>query len=354
MSNPLEHAIVTQEDVARAAGVSRAIVSYVLNNGPRKVSEETRARVLKAIDDLGYRPNQHAQRLKLGMGAALNSIGIVAGGKGFDLLERPYYTVILAGLFDGAHQMRQQIRFFTFFENLKDPVFFNKNIHREEISSLILIHPKLILDDPEHDKTLRHMIERVDNILCLETSIYNLPSLVVDLAAAAQMATEHLISLGHQKIGFLSLRDERDQGYQRALLMHNIPFDPSLVRSVAGEKMIASATTQAIDLIESRPDLTALVASNDESAIAAMAVLRDHGLTVPDDVAVASIDNIELAGVVRPALTTVNIPRRDMVDYALRLVVSARDNPMFPSASVMMPIELIVRESCGAKRQERA
>ncbi len=354
MPNSLEHEIITQEDVARAAGVSRALVSYVLNNGPRKVSEETRVRVLKAIEELGYRPNQHAQRLKLGADVAQNSIGIVAGGKGFDLLERPYYTVILAGLFDGAHQMHQQIRFFTFFENLKDPVFFNKNIHREEISALILIHPKLILDDPDHDKTLRQLIDRVDNILCLETSIYNLPSLVVDLAAAAQMATEHLISLGHQKIGYLSLRDERDQGYRRALLLHGLPFDPALMRSVAGEKMIASATAQTVDLLESHPDMTAIFASNDESAIAAIAVIHDHGLRVPDDVAIASVDNIELASIVRPALTTVNIPRREMVDYALRLLVSQRTHPMHPAPSMIMPIELIVRESSGVKRQQRA
>ncbi len=86
---------VTQEDVAKRAGVSRSIVSYVINNGPRKVSEATRQRVLAAIDDLGYRPNEHAQRLKQGADAARDSIGIVTGGRGYNLIERPYYNLVL-------------------------------------------------------------------------------------------------------------------------------------------------------------------------------------------------------------------------------------------------------------------
>src|SRR5690606_21420938 len=133
-SNP-----VTQEDVARRAGVSRSVVSYVLNNGPRKVSEETRQRVLEAINYLEYRPNEYAQRLKQGSDAALNSIGIVTGGKGYDLIERPYYNTILSGLYDYAYQHKQQISFLAYWDALKDPIFFNKHIHEYEISSLIFL-----------------------------------------------------------------------------------------------------------------------------------------------------------------------------------------------------------------------
>ena len=192
-----------------SAGVSRAIVSYVLNNGPRKVSDETRTRVLTAIRELGYRPNKYAQRLKLGANAAQNSIGIIAGGKGYNLLERPYYSVLLASLFDRAHYLNQHIRFFTFFEALEDPVFFNKNLHREEISSLILLLPASILEHPRHHIIMPQIIERIDNIICLERSIYNLPALSLDLPGAAQLAVEHLIGLGHRRIAFLSLSDDR-------------------------------------------------------------------------------------------------------------------------------------------------
>ncbi len=348
MNKDSDREIVTQADVARYAGVSRAMVSYVLNNGPRKVSAETRSRVLDAIQELGYRPNLHAQRLKLGADAAQNSIGIIAGGKSYNLLERPYYSVILAHLFDNAQQLHQHIRFFSFFDALTDPVFFNKNIHREEISSLILLLPIQILEQPEHERIFPQIIERIDNILCLEKSIYGLPAIILDLAAAAQMAVEHLIGLGHRRIAFLSLNDERIDGYKRALALHDLPFDPDLVETINPADPLTSAYQSTVNLFAQHLDLTALFAASDEVAVAAMAALYDRGLNVPNDVAVSSIDNTEIASIVRPALTTVNLPRRAMSKYALQFLLSQRDHPVSPPASLILPLELIVRDSCGA------
>lgn len=346
-----DHAIVTQADVARRAGVSRAIVSYVLNNGPRNVSAETRSRVLSAMQELGYRPNQHAQRLKKGAAdAAENAIGIIAGGKGYNLLERPYYSVILANLFDRAQQLHQHIRFFSFFDALTDPIFFNKNIHREEISALILMLPTQMLARPEHERIFPQIIDRIDTVLCLEKSVYGLPAVMLDLAAAAEMAVEHLLSLGHQRIGFLSLNDERIDGYKRALALRGIPFDATLMRSLNGEKVISSSYAFTLDLVAEHPDITALFASSDEAAMAAIAALRDRGLRVPEDIALASIDNTEIAAVIRPALTTVNIPRHEMVEYAFQFLLSQREHPVARPASMLLPIELIVRESSGVPR----
>jgi LacI family transcriptional regulator len=302
------------------------------------------------MQELGYRPNQHAQRLKKGAGAAQNSIGIVAGGKGYNLLERPYYSVILANLFDRAQQLHQHIRFFSFFDALTDPIFFNKNIHREEISSLILMLPTQMLEQPENERIFPHMIERVDTILCLEKSVYGLPAIVVDLAAAAEMAVEHLIGLGHQRVGFLALNDERIDGYKRALALHGIPLDLTLMRLLDGGKVLSSSYDLTLDLIREHPEVTALFASSDEAAIAAMAALRDQGRRVPEDIAVASIDNTETAAIVRPALTSVNIPRSEMVEYAFQFLLSQREHPVSRPASMLLPMELIVRESSGGNR----
>ncbi len=351
MTRSVVREIVTQEDVAKHAGVSRAIVSYVLNNGPRTVSEKTRDRVLNAIQELGYRPNQHAQHLKLGTNATENSIGIIAGGTGSNLLERPYYSAVVAGLFDRAYQLDQHIRFFSFFDSLTDPVFFNKNIHRDEISSLILLLPQLMLGNPEHERILQTMTERVENIICLEQSVYNLPAVLLDLAAAAEMAVEHLISLGHEQIGILALADVRITGYKRALTMHGLPFDETLVRVVNGTHILDSAYALTIELLQQHPEITALFTANDETAIAAIAALHDMGLHVPEDVAIASIDNTDTAGIIRPALTTVNVPRRQMVEYAFQFLLSQRDHPLSQPASMILPIELIIRESSGAPRR---
>ena len=167
---------ITQNDVAKKAGVSRGLVSYVINNGPREVAPETRERVLAAIQELGYRPNKHAQRLKRGGMPARKSLGIVAGGHSFNVLERPYYNIILSGLFEEAHRLGMEVRFFCFFEALTDPVFFNKNIHRDEISSLVLILPAMITEQPEYVELLDQIAERVDNVVCLEEPIKGCPA----------------------------------------------------------------------------------------------------------------------------------------------------------------------------------
>ncbi len=342
--------MVTQQDVAERAGVSRAVVSYVLNDGPRSVSAETRQRVLQAIQELGYRPNKHAQRLKQGSDAVKNTIGIVTGGQSYNMLKRPYYNSVLAGLFDSAHQLNQHIRFFCFFDALKDPIFFNKNIHPDEISSLILLLPNLIANTPGYESILDAMIERIDNIICLEDSIKGLPAVIFDRAAAARLAVEHLIGLGHQRIAFLAINDQRKQGYRQALLEHDLTFDETLIRVISDVGPIESAFQQTIELFKTGDPPTAIFAANDESAIAVIAALHDQGLRVPDDVALVSIDDIELASMIRPALTTVNVPKRRMGTYAIQFLISQRDISLPQSVSMVLPIDLIVRESCGAQR----
>jgi LacI family transcriptional regulator len=346
--------VVTQQDVADRAGVSRSIVSYVLNNGPRKVSQATRQRVMEAIQELGYRPNKHAQRLKQGSDAVKNTIGIVTGGQSYNMLNRPYYNLVLAGLFDSAYQLNQHIRFFSFFEALRDPVFFNKNIHRDEISSLILLLPGMITGTPGHEKILDMMIDRIDNIICLEDSIKGLPAVIFDRAAAAYLAVEHLINLGHQRIAFLAIEDQRKHGYRQALLEHNLPFDESLIRVLSPVEPARSAYQQTLELLESGKTPTAIFASNDEAGIAAIAALHDRGLRVPDDVAITSIDDIELASLIRPALTTVNVPKRRMGTYAIQFLISQRDILSPRAASMVLPVDLIIRDSCGAHTHHRS
>lgn len=339
---------VTQVDVARHAGVSRAVVSYVLNDGPRKVADETRQRVLDAIRELGYRPNKHAQRLKSSSHIAQNSIGIITGGHGYNLLERPYYNQILAGLFDTAHQLNHHIRFFSFFDALKDPVFFNKNVHPDEISSLILLLPSFIMNDPQNEDLLSEIINRIDNIICLEESILNLPTVLFDRAAAARLAVEHLIALGHQRIAFLAIHDERLMGYKQTLLEHNIPYDESLVRIIDAMYPLDTAYQLTIELSEGDDPPSAIFAANDESAISAISALQHYGLNVPEDIAIVSIDNIPLSRMVQPALTTVNVSTKEMATLAIQSLITQREFSRPQSSTMVLPIELIVRESCGS------
>jgi DNA-binding LacI/PurR family transcriptional regulator len=345
--------VVTQKDVAERAGVSRGVVSYVINNGPRKVAAETRERVLAAIQELGYRPNKYAQRLKSGGTLARESLGIVAGGQSFNVLERPYYTTILAGLFEEAHRLGQEVRFFSFFEALTDPVFFNNNIHEEEISSLILILPAKISETPDYQTILDQIAGRIDNVVCLEEPIRDWPTVIFDRATAARLAVEHLIKLGHQRIAFLAIEDDRLAGYRQTLLEHDLPYDESLVFITEQSHVLPSAYQSTVEILQLSPRPSAIFAANDESAISAMAALHDHGLSVPQDIAIVSIDNIGLAGAVRPGLTTVDVPKKRMASYALQILMLQEQFQDRQAASIVLPTELIIRESCGAKMQQK-
>jgi LacI family repressor for deo operon, udp, cdd, tsx, nupC, and nupG len=342
--------IITQNDVAKRAGVSRGVVSCVINNGPRDVAPETRERVLAAIQELGYRPNKHAQRLKLGGASAQKSLGIVAGGHSFNVLERPYYNIILGGLFDEAHRLGLEVRFFSFFEALTDPVFFNKNIDRDEISSLILILPAMITTNPDYTDILDQIAQRIDNVVCLEESIKGWPTVIFDRAKAARQAVEHLIKLGHQRIAFLAIQDDRLTGYRQTLLDYNLPYDQSLIFTLDPTNVLSSAYDATVDILKLQPRPTAIFAASDESAISAIAALHDKCINIPGEMAIVSIDNIDMAAMIRPSLTTVDIPKRQMASYAMQLILLKEQFKDQQSASIVVPTELIVRESCGAKK----
>jgi len=139
-------------------------------------------------------------------------------------------------------------------------------------------------------------------------------------------------------------------GYKYAFLEHGLPYDECHVRAFDPVRPSASAYRVTVELLESACPPTAIFAANDEAAISALAAVQDQGLRVPDDLAIASIDNIELACMIRPALTTVNVPRYDMGLSAIQLLMAQRDFPLPQRASMVLPIELIVRDSCGARK----
>jgi len=306
--------------------------------------------VLEAINELEYRPNEFAQRLKQGSDPAQNSIGIVTGGKGYQLIERSYYNVILSGLYDQAYQQNHQISFLAYWEALRDPIFFNKHMHGHEISSLILILPSLIHRQSDDMQMLEQIIARIPNIVCLEESVLDLPTVMFNRSEAARLAMNHLIGLGHERIAFVGINDQRVTGHKQALQAHNLPYDEQLIDFLEGNIVPAQSAYNIITrMLKAKVKFTGVFTATDEAAIGAIAALKDHGLRVPDDIAVVSIDNIELVSMIRPALTTVDIPKHMLARFAIQSLQTQKAFPDQTPVSMMLPTKLIVRESCGAK-----
>lgn len=336
---------VTQEDVARRAGVSRGIVSYVINNGPRPVAPETRERVLQAIAELGYRPNKHAQQLMREQwgSVAERDFGLILPG--VSLLQRPYYGSILAGIHQTAHDLHYRVRFIRFFDELQNAALFNELIHREEISGLILMSLDQAITSESDRNLIAAIRERIDNVVCLEWRLEGLPSVSFDRAAAAYQATSHLINLGHQDILYLGLGDERVMGYHQARIEHNLPLTPN---SVFFAHDLASGYHEIGRIMAEKQRPRAIVAGSDEVAFGILRQLREQHIAVPQDIALASIDNIPMSAYAAPPLTTVDVPQMDMGRVAVEVLVNNGKGKTITSMVNLLPTKLVVRESCGA------
>jgi DNA-binding LacI/PurR family transcriptional regulator len=210
----------------------------------------------------------------------------------------------------------------------------------------------LIPSGKEDKKLLKEIVARIPHIVCLEESIFDLPSVLFDRAEAARLVMQHLVGLGHKRIAFVAIDDQRLTGYKQTLLENNLEYDESLVDFL---EVSAAPTQSAYDtitrMLDSNADFSAVFAATDEAAIGAIASLKDHGLRVPEDIAVASIDNIEMASMMRPALTTVDIPKRMLARFAIQSLQTQKDFPDQGQVSMVVPTKLIIRESCGAQHR---
>lgn len=345
---------VTQKDVARRAGVAVSSVSYVLNNGPRPVSEETRERVLEAIAELGYRPNEHAQRLmrqSWGAERSPRQFGIVIAGSR-SLLARPYYSALIVGMLDEAARHNYTLRFIHLYDELQDPVRFNELIHRETVAGVVLMH---VLTPLQRDRELLERVrERVGTVVCLDFNWPGLPSITFDKLAAGRLAVEHLIGLGHRRIAYLGDPDARFDGFLQGLRLHGIPFDNRFAPGGVGATQLGRALNTPEDgwrglgeLLDLPVRPTAVFAASDEVAIGALRAARERGVRVPEQLSIVGLDDIELASYVSPPLTTVRVPKAEMAALAVRTLVDYVEHPAEFGVTMALPSTLVARGSTG-------
>ena len=338
---------VTQNDVAKAAGVTRSMVSYVISGtSERSVAPETRKRILDVIQQLGYRPNKAAQALQLGdVAFASKNIGVVLPNS--DLFLRPFYTEILEGIFTAAHEHNYNIKFIRFFRELKDPVLFNELIHPESIGSLILLAVNQAVKDEEDEKILKKTCELIKKTVCVEWKKDGLTSVLFDRQDAAKKAAEHLIKKGFSEIAYIGENDERVFGVQQVLLQHNLNavqkyfylaegFD--MQTGYDGMKNIAEKNAGKFP--------PAIVCGSDEVAVGAMCYLNQNGIKIPEQVALISIDNIELAAYTNPPLTTINVQKKAMGYKAVEMIINDSVGQGDKAICITLPAEIIERKSC--------
>lgn len=344
MSNEYSGKVITQDDVAHHAGVSRSIVSYVINNGPRKVSEQTRSRVLAAIKELGYRPNKHAQMLSAAEDTiAEKYLGIVLAAN--YMFKRPYYGSILASMHEYAHEKDWHIRFIRIFDDFSNPALFNELIHPHEIGGVILLGLDQVLHTPEDSALVEQIVQRVGRVVCVEWEWPGVPAILFDRQNAAYQATQHLLATGRAAVAYIGPNDRRVQGYQQALWEQAAPFDDRRLRFAVNSR---SGYECCEAIVQSGVGFDAVCAGTDEVAVGVLHCLHKYGLEVPRQVGVSSIDNLDIAAFTIPALTTVDVPKRDIGFHAIETLVASYPHKSASTFAITVPTSLIIRESSVA------
>lgn len=336
---------VTQEDVAKRAGVTRSIVSYVLNGTDRAVAPETKKKILQAIAELDYRPNQYAQALLTGKAAmAKNHIGIILHNSSAFL--RPYYTEILAGIYTTAHKAGHHIRFLRFFEELENPILFNSLIHEEEISGLIIIGLDQVPQTAESRDITQRIKERIKQVVVVDCQSEDFPAVAFDRRDAGYKATRYLQKKGYRRIFFIGQKDGRLSGFKQAMF-ENMPEEmtESIVKSAVDiEGGYEAAASLYTELGGKMPE--AIFAGSDEIAVGVIKFLHNKKIRIPGDTAIISIDNLELSGYSYPSLTSVNVHKKQMGEKAVDMIASGKAGTNQGNLAVILPTEITERESC--------
>lgn len=332
--------MATIKDVAKAAGVSVATVSRVVNNGP-KVGDETRKRVAKIMDELGYRPNANARAL---VTQKSSSLGVV-----IPELTDPFFASLASGIDKVARENQMQVLLSTGLVTAETErkaldlllerrceaiVVHSKTIPDEELIDLARVTPGLILIN-------RYIPEIADRCVWLDNQ------------AGGELVAEHLCQQGHQQVASIMSQYDIDdpsvrlEGFVRGLAKHDLQLPSEAI--IYGEPNLQGGEAAARELLKKGLPLSAIFVYNDTMASGVLSALADEGLRVPEDVSVVGFDDVLLARYLWPRLTTMRYPIEEMAMYAANLAISnCQTKPSPKDQTFKYTPELIVRSSTQA------
>ena len=322
-------------DVARAAGVSTATVSHVINDS-RRVTEETRARVLAAIEACRYYPNLHARSLASGRSRTL---GLVISD-----ISNPFFPELVKSIEEAA------------FAHGYDVVLSNTNYDPGRTSHCVarLIERQVAgvaLMTSELDTSLvRELARREVAVVFLDLGEPgpHMSNLCVEYEEGVGEAIKHLASLGHERVAFLSgprrLRSAAKRlGAFRRLSGRLLPRGASKI--YYGDFRLEGGRRAAREMLAGAELPTAVFAANDLMALGAAGEFRAAGLNIPRDLSIVGFDDIEFASLAEPALTTVRLPRAELGRHAVEALMATVGHPERRGVEVRIKPRLVVRDS---------
>lgn len=331
----------TIKDVAKHAGVSIATVSLVVNNNSR-ISSETKRKVLKSIKTLDYYPSKSARDL---VSKKTGNIGFILTDDHF-LRTEPFYTRIFLGTEFEARDGEYYVLLTTVKSNFSNEDPLPRFVLEKSVDGIIIAGkvPQNLIDKIVQLNIPIMFVDYDANINCC-------PRVLIDNMQGGIIATNHLLELGHKKIGFIgadidhpSLHD-RLIGYKQALEQANliVNFNHIIIDALYPDRQ--NGYDSAKRLFENNKDVTAVFACNDAMAIGVMHYLKDNNYKIPEDISVIGFDDVEADLLLDPPLTTMRVPKIELGAEALRTMINYLKNKNNSNKKILVPVELIVRNS---------
>jgi len=338
---PKSSEIMNLNEVAKRAGVSTATVSRVLND-LKVVKSSTRARVLKAAQELNYHPNLHARSLARGKS---RTIGILLSN-----MENPFFFDIFRALESAAHARGYEV------------VVANTDYRSEQLlsSARLMIGWRvagLAAIVSEMDAALMQVLTdtRIPVVFYdVGTPRKNITTVRVDYRKGMKKIVEYLCSLGHSRMAFVGHHSTLEPlNERRKTFLDSLTHcsDTADARIVAGADGLEGGRLAARELLSSGFDPTAIICVNDFMAVGVLRELRDQGIRVPQDISVTGFDNIRLSEFCSPALTTAHIPREHIGQTIFESLVPDPEKEPVGGREILIDPELVLRDSTAPARK---
>jgi LacI family transcriptional regulator len=326
---------VTMADVAREAGVSLMTVSRALN-GKDDISEATRVRIQQVIERLGYRRSNIARGL---VTKRTGTLGLVVPDN-----SNPFFSEVARGVEHAAYAEDYNVFLCNIEEDVNREKAVLQSLTEQSVDGLILCSSRLEEDE------LRPYLGYFPALVLVSRVLDNVSACSVrpDDEDGVRLAVEHLLQRGHRAIGLLAGPTRsfsgqlRAKSYRDTMEAASIAYNPSWTRHSL--PMVEASQQAAVDLLTECPELSALFCFNDLVAVGALKACEQLGRAVPDDMAIVGFDNILLASLVTPALTTVNLPRYALGQKAAVMLLEQINGETSKTDSVL-PVELVIRAS---------
>lgn len=328
----------TIKDVAKLAEVSISTVSRVINDS-KPVSPEARRRVLKAIDELGYKPNEVARSL---VTKRSSLIGVIV-----DDIGNYYVSQVVRGIEEIGRMYNYDIVLCSSYGGKEAELKFIQLLKQKQVEGIILV------SEIQNEKAVEYIKKSKDPFVYLNRyyNVLESPTVTIDNEKASKQVMEHLIDLGHKNIIYITQAKDVDltiesykiNGYKT--MMESVGVEPIILKA-NGHKMedgykIGSEVKEMMDL----KGTTAVFCCQDEVAIGLINYLSDHDIKVPDDISVVGYGDITLSSIYRPQLTTIREPHYDIGAVAIRRILKSLKGEKVEERTITLPTRLMIRQS---------